>query len=167
MTPGGNSFSNVSVLKTQCLSCESWLTLTALTVILSLSLCLEEFSGQLTVRSRAVWVEWLAEDNDRFPHPLSKQAMVPASLPPPFLRSTCTSAWVHEAWPEQGLEGMRKRKINMDSLCCCRVNAKDYNNNIIIIQNLTKTNTAMCFFFLNAFARQIYWLSYRKQCLYV
>lgn len=43
-------------------------------------LCLEEFSGQLTVGSQSAWEEWLAEDNDTFFHPLSKQAMAPGCL---------------------------------------------------------------------------------------
>lgn len=96
---------------------ESWLILTAPTVMLPLSVsCLDKFSGQLMVRSQAAWEEWLAEDNDRFPHPLSKQAMAPACLPPLSLRSTCTSARVHEAWPEQGLEGTEEEHQHEQSV---------------------------------------------------
>lgn len=71
-------------------------------------LCLDEFSGQLTAETQAAWEEWFTEDNDRFLHLFSKQDVAPVPHSP-SLRSTCTSASIHEAWPEQGPEGMEEK----------------------------------------------------------
>lgn len=86
-TPRGKSCFNICFIKEKRILSkphESWLIHSSVSDVSSQSLCLDEFLWQLTVRSLAAWEEWLAEDNDRFLHPLSKQAMAPV-CPAPHL----------------------------------------------------------------------------------
>lgn len=159
-TPSGKSCLNICFIKKRrfCLSLMKADRFRApVTDVSSQCLCLDEFSGQLTVRSQAAWEEWLAEDNDRFLHPLSKQATAPVYPAPLSLRSTCTSARVHEAWPEQGPEGMEEEHQDVQSVsgfaaACWMQKKKKVEQCVCILISLATVNTGCLL--------SMYWLFY-------